>query len=142
MNTVTYAISRSDLRLNLARVATCLLMLAALLSPVMAQDTKRAGTHDHPVIHRLLDAIAEQNYQDFIREGTPEFASLGEPEFTQVARSIAPRLEQGYDVEYMGNLRQQGLEISVWKVSFEDNGDDLLATLNVQNGRVGGFFLR
>jgi hypothetical protein len=45
-------------------------------------------------------------------------------------------------VDYMGQLRQQGLDISVWKVSFQDQGDDLLATLNVQNGRVGGFFLR
>lgn len=142
MNTAPFTAPQYDVRLSLARLVAGLLMLAALLSPVMAQNTKPAGTHDHPVIHRLLDAIAEENHQEFISEGTPEFAALGEPEFTQVARAIAPRLKQGYDVEYLGNLRQQGLEISVWKVSFEDNGDDLLATLNVQNGRVGGFFLR
>lgn len=126
----------------------CLLMLAALAMSPLAQAQAQTqavtpgGASDQPIVHQLLDAMAQNDFQAFTSRGTPEFAALGESQFTPVAGAVAPRLQQGYSVQYLGNLQQQGLDISIWKISFEDQGDDLLATLNVQNGRVGGFFLR
>lgn len=122
----------------------CLLLLGALaVAPLaQAQLATPGGASDQPVVHQLLNAMSQNDYQGFISQGTPEFAALGEPQFAQVSNAVAPRLQQGYSVQYLGNLQQQGLDISIWKVSFDDQGDDLLATLNVQNGRVGGFFLR
>lgn len=135
-----FILGRSQ-RLLLHMVAG-LIMLAALAAPTFAQDKHSGGASDQPVVQQLLDAIAQHDYQGFTSQGTPDFAALGEPEFTQVAAAIAPRLQQGYTAQYLGSLQQQGLDISVWKISFQDQGDDLLATLNVQDGRVGGFFLR
>lgn len=119
-----------------------LLVLAALVAVPLAQAASAGGVAGKPVVHQLLDAMAQNDYQRFISHGTPAFAAIGQAEFAQVAATVAPRLQQGYAVEHLGNLRQQGLDISVWKISFTDHGDDLLATLNVTQGRVGGFFLR
>jgi len=126
----------------LQRMLGCLILLAALAAAPLAHAASTTGASDQPVVHQLLDAMAQNDYQGFVSQGTPAFTEVGEAQFTQVAGAVAPRLQQGYAVQYMGNLRQQGLDISVWKISFEDQGDDLLATLNVQDGRVGGFFLR
>ena len=125
------------------RMFTALLLMAAALLIVPAvQAASSGGSADKPVVEQLLNAIAQNDYQRFISQGTPAFASVGEANFQQVADVVSPRLKQGYTVQHLGNLRQQGLDISVWKISFADNGDDLLATLNVTQGRVGGFFLR
>lgn len=126
---------------RIRHILGCLLFTIAVAAISPAQAATDSST-DQPVVQQLLDAMAQNDYQAFVRSGTPEFAQLGEPQFTQVANVVAPRLQQGYTVQYLGDLRQQGLDISVWKVSFKDGGDDLLATLNVNNGKVGGFFLR
>lgn len=143
MNTRKSAVSIIDRsQLSLMRMLAGLIVLAALTAPALAHSASPGGASDQPVVQQLLDAMAQNDYQGFTSQGTPEFAAVGEPEFAQVAGAIAPRLQQGYSVQYLGNLQQQGLDISIWKISFQDQGDDLLATLNVQNGRVGGFFLR
>jgi len=129
---------------SLRRVLGSLVLLAACAMTALIPLAQAATDHaaDQPVVEQLLEAIARKDYQAFIGQGTPDFAQLEEPQFDQVANAVAPRLQQGYSVQYLGNLRQQGLEISVWKISFQDQGDDLLATLNVSNSKVGGFFLR
>src|SRR5690606_6207350 len=119
------------------RLLTAVFMLvAALLSLPAAHAAagsqapfagNMAGAADQPTIKRLLDALAKQEYQAFVDQGTPEFSQISEAQFAQVAGSVGPRLEKGYTATHMGNLRQQALDISVWKISFEDDGDDLLA---------------
>jgi len=55
---------------------------------------------------------------------------------------VGSRLSDGYRAEFLGKIRQHGREISVWKIVFDDGGDDMLATLSVTGGKVSGFFLR
>lgn len=138
----TQASPAAQAPVSMLRWLAGLVMLAAMAIYSPAQAVTTGGVSDQPVVHHLLDSMARSDYPGFISQSTPEFASVGEAQFLQVATAIAPRLQQGYSVQYLGNLRQQGLDISVWKVSFRDQGDDLLATLNVRNGLVGGFFLR
>lgn len=118
------------------------IFLAALFALPCADAADSNESEDQAVVQQMLDSIAKKDYEGFIGRGTPDFAKISKAQFTQVADAIGPRLQQGYTVKYLGVLRQQGLNISVWKVSFTDKGDDILATLNVQNGKVGGFFLR
>ncbi|MFT0851660.1 hypothetical protein VRY85_12875 [Achromobacter sp. F4_2707] len=132
--------SRRKLFAWLARLI--MLIGFAFSHTAIAQNALPGGATDQPIMQQLLQSIAQNDYAGFVSQGTPAFASLDESQFTQVAQTVAPRLQKGYTVQHLGNLQQQGLDISVWKVSFKDQGDDLLATLNVQNGRVGGFFLR
>lgn len=139
--TRTAAIARHNIT-KVRRLFGWLALLTALVFTATAQAASTGGAADQPVVHQLLNAMAQNDYQAFIGQGTPEFGAIGNPQFTEVANAVSPRLKQGYTVQYLGNLRQQGLDISVWKISFSDQGDDLLATLNVRNGKVGGFFLR
>ena len=46
---------------------------------------------------------------------------------------MTPRLEKGYDLAYMGELRKGGFKTYVWKIAFRDGGDDVLATLSVKS---------
>lgn len=123
-----------------------LLLLAALvLMPgayAAAPPPEPEARAEQPVMHQLLDSMAKKDYKAFTKQGTEAFAQITEAQFNEVAQSIGGRLEQGYTVHYLGRVTQQGLDISVWKISFSDKGDDLLATLNVRDGKVGGFFLR
>ena len=140
--------SHTDTRRQALRqfmVGALLLMAALILMPgahAAAPAPAPEARADQPVVHHLLDAMAKKDYKGFVSQGTPDFAQISEAEFNEVANSIGARLEEGYTIQYLGRLNQQGLDISVWKVSFSDGGDDLLATLNVQDGTVGGFFLR
>lgn len=129
-------------RLMLRWILGCLAVLAALGLAVPSQAATPGAAADEPVVHQLLDAMAQNDYKAFVGQGTPEFSALDQQQFSQVATALSPRLKHGYTVQYLGNLRQQGLDISVWKIGFKDQGDELLATLNVRDGKVGGFFLR
>ena len=125
----------------LCRWFTCLSLLAVMgMSPAMAADSDTQA--DEQMVANLLETMVEGNYQRFVGYGTPAFGALTEEQFKDVAAQVGPGLEQGYGIEYFGMLRQQGLDVSVWKITFSNNDDDLLATLNMQEGKVGGFYLR
>jgi hypothetical protein len=40
------------------------------------------------------------------------------------------------------DIDQKGFRVTLWKVSYKDGSDDMLATLSVRSGTVGGFFIR
>lgn len=118
-----------------------LFLSAALVWPMMA----RAAQPEHFESERLtslLAAIAADSHADFIAGGTPEFAAITPEQFAAVAAQVGPRLRAGYQAEFFGRIRQQGHELSVWKIGFADGGDDFLATMNITDGQTGGFLLR
>lgn len=118
-----------------------LALSAALAFPLMSLAASPGGA-DRNVLDSLLGAIAAGDHADFIEAGTPEFAQITPEQFGAVAEQLGPRIKAGYKAEYFGNIRQQGYDFSVWKIGFADGGDDFLATLNVSDGKVGGFLLR
>jgi hypothetical protein len=38
-------------------------------------------------------------------------------------------------------LNQQGYTVYLWKLEFKDGKDDVLVTMAVRDGKVGGFWL-
>lgn len=126
---------------SLSRLFVRLVLGMALASPMLLA-AQPAGTAQAPIVSRLLKAIAQDSYAGFIVDGTPEFAAISPEQFDSVAAQVGSRLSDGYRAEYLGKIRKQGQEISVWKVVFDDGGDDMLATLSVAGGKVSGFFLQ
>lgn len=122
-------------------LAGTVLLVILGMSPAMA-DAASGNEADQQMVVNMLETMVERNYQRFVEYGTPAFRALTEEQFNDVAAQVGPDLEQGYGIEYFGMLRQQGLDISVWKITFANNNDDMLATLNMQDGKVGGFYLR
>ncbi|MBN9473832.1 MAG: hypothetical protein ABS43_31695 [Bordetella sp. SCN 67-23] len=128
--------------MNLTRNALAAVALAAALhAPGHAADAAAIETETQ-MLKTLLTAIEGGNYQQFVSSGSADFAKLDRAQFDAVATQLGPRLHAGYQVQRLGDYRQQSYEFSLWKITFKDGGDDLVGTLNLQGGKVGGFVLR
>jgi len=127
--------------MKLARnTISALALAAALHAPLALAADVEAETQ---AVNTLLEAIGAKNYQQFVATGSADFGRLDRSQFDAVAAQLAPRLQTGYQVQRLGDYRQQSYELSLWKITFKDGGDDLLGTLNLQqDGKVGGFVLR
>ncbi|WP_420223697.1 hypothetical protein [Pigmentiphaga litoralis] len=95
------------------------------------------------IVMSLLAAIQAKDYQQFVGLGNANFGKLDKAAFDAVSTQLSPRLQAGYTADRLTQYQQQGYEFSLWKISFKDNGDDIIGTLNVaRDGKVGGFVLR
>lgn len=90
----------------------------------------------------LINAIAQNNYNQFIAQGDTAFkAAITKELFAQVNTQLSPRLKTGYSTVFLGKLKQQGYQVYLWKLTFKDGKDDVLAKLSLKNDKVGGFWL-
>jgi len=97
---------------------------------------------DAVLVGKLITAIEKLDYDAFVADGEGPFQQLKKEQFEAVAAKVAPKLQAGHEVSYFGDLRQKGYHVTLWKISFKDGGDDVLATLSVKDGKVSGFFMR
>ena len=118
-------------------VCGCWMFSAALCMAAGAQETAR------PLLDKLLDAVKANDYDSFVAEGTSEVkAGLTRQMLEGVSLQMAPRMKKGYDVTYLGELKQQGCQVTLWKLAYKDGGDDTLARLTLKDGKVAGFLLQ
>lgn len=90
----------------------------------------------------LINAIKENNYAKFTSQGNDAFKeAITKQIFTQVNGQLAPRIKKGYSAVFLGKLNQQGYQVYLWKLSFQDGNDDVLARLSLKDGKIGGFWL-
>lgn len=91
----------------------------------------------------MLSAIQTNSYSDFIAAGDQAFQEgMTKEMLSSISQSLASRLKQGYTVTFLTKLNQQGFEVYVWKLEFNDRHDDVLQFMALKNGKVGGFWLR
>jgi hypothetical protein len=118
-------------------VATLLLCSPALLTAADAPGDAAA------ISAKLFAAIENTDYAAFVADGDAVFQQKLKPEqFAAVAAQLAPMLKAGHAVTYLGELQQKGFRVTLWKLSFRQGGDDLLVTLSLKDGKVGGFWIR
>lgn len=90
----------------------------------------------------LINAVEQNNYTQFISQGNAAFKEgITRQTFTQVSGQLAPRIKKGYSAVFLGNLNQQGYQVYLWKLTFKDGSDDVLAKLSLKDGKIGGFWL-
>ena len=97
----------------------------------------------------LLDAIATDDYPAFVNAITDEFkAALTKETFNKVVASAAPRMGGGCTAVYLGEMKKAGHKVTLWKLVFDDKGDDIMATLSIKAtapgekpAKVGGLYL-
>lgn len=116
--------------------AACLIGSPAVLSAA------EPATEDVALVSKLIDAIEKSDYDSFVADGEAPFKQLKKEQFDPVATQAAPRLQAGHELSYLGDLKQKGYHVTLWRISFKDGSDDALATLSVKDGKVGGFFIR
>lgn len=101
-----------------------------------------APKEDSASLNKLITSLVSSDYTSFVADGEAGFKAMKQEQFEAFAAKISPVLKQGYEVTYLGTLNQRGYRVSLWKVSLKADGDDLLASLSMRDGKVGGFFIR
>ncbi len=119
------------------------LLVAFLLQSVLTVAASAApDPAAEAIFNRLMTATVSADYDGFTAECDATMkAALTEAKLEEVSKQLAPRLKRGYDAEYLGELRQRGFAVHLWRVRCKDGGDDFLATLSIKDGKAGGFYL-
>ena len=87
----------------------------------------------------LLSATVADNYEQFVSIGNEKFKAGLKPEvFHRVRQWLAPRLQKGCTPTFLGELRQSYFMASLWRLRFDDGGDDLLLRMAMADGKVAG----
>jgi len=117
------------------------LAIACLLAPLSARAADAPAKAQEAML-TMVTAIIESNRADFVTNATSELQeSLTEADFAAVVEQIAPVLKQGFKTRYLGQMKQQGFDVYIWVVSIRGEEDEMLATLSMKDGKVGGFYL-
>ena len=120
-------------------IGVALILLACI--PILHAATEGPSTEG--TVHSLLAAIATNNYNAMVANATPALKTrITQETFTQVSTQLSPRLKAGYKLQYLGSLKQQGVEVFLWKIAYTDGGDDMLARLVLQEGKVAAFWFQ
>ena len=104
-----------------------------------AEDTAQADA----IFKKLLAAQVAKDYDAFIADGTTELkAALGKTQFEAASDLMIPKLAEGYEITSLGELNQKGFEVYLYRLRFKNGGDDILGTLSLKDGKVGGIFFK
>jgi hypothetical protein len=127
-----------------ARALGCLAVLVAAAAPAAARESgARPPPQVETTLRQMLEAVKDASNSRVVAPGDPRFmAGLTTTMFEDLSRCLAPRLMKGYSTSYFGQLRQRGYEVYVWKLTFDDGGDDLLLTAFATGVRITGFLPR
>jgi len=91
----------------------------------------------------LLESLKMNDAKSFIEAGDEEFQKKMTPELVEeVSRQLVPRMKKEYGVAYFGSLKKKDYETHIWKLTFEDSGDDLLTSVSVRDGKIVGFIIK
>ena len=124
-------------RLVMVAICGCWTLSGAVCLAGGAEDSAR------PVLDKLLKAVEANDYDGFVADGTAQVkAALTKQMLEGVSAQMAPRMKKGYDATYLGELKQSGCQVYLWKLTYKDGGDDTLAKLVLKDGKVAGFWLQ
>jgi glucose dehydrogenase len=125
--------------LKRAGIVIALVLLAWI--PILNAATDDPSTEG--TVNTLLAAIATSNYGALVANAAPALKTrITKETFTQVSTQLSPRLKKGYKLQYLGSLKQQGVEVFLWKITYQDGGDDMLARLVIHENKVAGFWFQ
>jgi len=118
-------------------ILATLILLAWTLPPSAATG----GPSTQGTVNTLLTAIATNNYDIFVANATPSFKTIITKEaFRQASTGLSPRLKKGYELQYLGSFKHDGIETFLWKIVYKDGDDDMLAELELQSDKVAFFW--
>ena len=141
LKVMTYAKLKLALGIAAATLLTAGSLTVALSGTVDGGAVGEASAQEKTFSSEIMQATKDENYQAFIADGNSAFKQITELQFKAVCVQITPRLKAGYDLVFLGALKQQGYHVTLWKVAYSNGGDDELLTLSVKNGKIGGAYI-
>lgn len=133
-----------------------LLQILAPKSPRTADARARGEVSESParplsLCQTFLKATIAGNFTAFknecLKEGDGQMklfsAQPGTREmFRRAAETISPVCRQGYELEYLTSMEQQGSEVFLWKLVPRAGQTQFLVRLTLKDGKVAGFFFQ
>ena len=122
-------------------------VLGLLTSLTLIAMASAQGGDADPAVQKTLDKILASiktgdrdgfvaNATDTVKEGmTKEVMDTMKEKFGE-------RLDKGYKAAYQCQLKQVGHQVYLWKLTFKDDGDDLVARVVLKDGKLAGFFFQ
>ena len=124
---------------HLAAVALCLVLAkqsSALAAPAAPAAAER-------VLAKMIEAVKAQSYDDFLTDADAKLKSqFSRQQFEGICGLYTAPLRKGYRLEYLGQLRQRGAFVYLWKVSVVDGQDESLIRLVIKDGKVSGIWVQ
>ena len=118
----------------------CAFVLVASIASLHADEIDSPAKK---VLRKLLTAVEQADYDSFVEDGSAAFkAGITKQMFEGVCAQLSSRMKKGYETYYLGQLKQQGCQVHLWKLVYKVGGDDTLAKLVLQDGKVAGFWLQ
>ena len=122
---------------------TGIVVVLVVLAWIPILNAATDGPSTEGTVNTLLAAIATNNYDTLVANAAPALKTrITKETFTQVSTQLSPRLKKGYKLQYLGSLKQQGVEVFLWKITYKDGGDEMLARLVIQEDKVAGFWFQ
>ena len=120
---------------------TAVLALVVCISHVRAGEAAPAAAQK--TFDKLLGAIKKADLDAFVADGN-EAVKKGTTQtiMDDLKTAVGTRLDKGYKATYLCQLKQAGHQVYMWKVTFTDDGDDIVVRLAMKDGKVGGFFFQ
>jgi hypothetical protein len=119
---------------------TFLCAIAIALFSTAPLRAAEAPAEPQASVEALIAALTNNKFAAFRDQGGGNFAkALNKDIFKAVRAKIGSRLKAGYAMAYLTDLDRQGNKITLWELTFKDEGDDALATLSMKKGKVAGF---
>jgi hypothetical protein len=93
-------------------------------------------------LQTILDAIKTGNYELFLTVGVSDYkAGISKEMFDSVSTQLSPRMTEGYNITYFGNIKQLEYQIYLWKLSFADGGDEFVVRMAMNGDKVSGILI-
>jgi hypothetical protein len=119
-------------------VAVCALVTGPAVSRAADPDPSVKKTFD-----KLLDAIQSNDRAAFVADATDAVTKgLTDQVMDGLNKQLGSRLKKGYEAAFLCPLKQGGVQVHLWKVTFKDGGDDVVIRVALKDGKVDGFFLQ
>lgn len=124
---------------NTAMGLACVCLVWSASAGMAANSDEAVRT----VLDKLLKAVEANDHKSFVADGTDAFKTgITKQIFEGVSKQVAPRMKKGYTCFYLGELKQQGMSVYLWKLVYKDGENDTLAKLVLTGDKVAAFSLQ
>jgi len=123
----------------------CLTAVALCLSFTLAPRLNAADADPavQKICTRMLKAIETKDRAEFIADGSDAVRAGTTDDIMQaLSTQVGARMKKGYTATYLCELNQLKHQIYLWKLAFQDDGDDMVARVVMKDGKVAGFFFQ
>lgn len=92
-------------------------------------------------LQSFTDALIKSDYKLAMKNANDEVKrAMPESMFKTVANRLGPILGKKHKMVLLGDLKQRGCSVYVYKAEFEGGGDDIMVVISLKNDLLAGVY--